>query len=102
MDTECRKYRLLRSTLRDDSRLRVLHLWKPRTRCGSISYLTMGILGYLGNNSFLFQRLFSFKAPCAREELDLTSPKSIQPPYGAAIAAGSVLFLACAWIWAPR
>jgi prepilin peptidase CpaA len=60
------------------------------------------LLNSLWNIGFLFQRLFSFKAPYAREELDLASPKSIKLPHGVAIAAGSLLFLACAWIWAPR
>ncbi len=60
------------------------------------------LLNSLWNIGFLFQRLFSFKAPYAREELDLSSPKSIKLPHGVAIAGGSVLFLAAAWIWAPR
>ena len=56
----------------------------------------------LRNIGFLFQRLFSFKAPYAREELDLASPKSLKLPHGVAIAAGSLLFLVGAWMWAPR
>ena len=56
----------------------------------------------LWNIGFLFQRLLSFKAPYAREELDISSPKSVKLPHGVAIAAGSVLFLAAAWMWAPR
>jgi prepilin peptidase CpaA len=60
------------------------------------------LLNSLWNIGFLFQRLFTFKAPYAREELDLASPKSIKLPHGVAIAAGSLLFLAGAWIWAPR
>jgi prepilin peptidase CpaA len=68
-----------------------------------IFLLARGKLGNsLWNIGFLFQRLFSFKAPYAREELDLASPKSVKLPHGVAIAAGSVLFLAGAWIWAPR
>jgi len=56
----------------------------------------------LWNIGFLFQRLFSFQAPYAREELDISSPKSVKLPHGVAIAGGSVLFLAAAWMWAPR
>jgi|SRR5580658_1848677 prepilin peptidase CpaA len=56
----------------------------------------------LWNIGFLFQRVLSFKAPYAREELDISSPKSVKLPHGVAIAAGSVLFLAAAWMWAPR
>jgi prepilin peptidase CpaA len=60
------------------------------------------LLNSLWNIGFLFRRVFSFKAPYAREELDLASPKSIKLPHGVAIAAGSLLFLIGAWIWAPR
>jgi prepilin peptidase CpaA len=56
----------------------------------------------LWNVGFLFQRLGSLKAPYAREELDLSSAKSIKLPHGVVIAGGCVLFLAAAWIWAPR
>lgn len=56
----------------------------------------------LWNVGFFLQRIVSFKAPYAREELDLSSPKSIKMPHGVVIAGGSVLFLAAAWIWAPR
>ncbi|HLK19073.1 MAG TPA: A24 family peptidase [Bryobacteraceae bacterium] len=56
----------------------------------------------LWNVGFLLQRLFHFKAPYAREELDLASPKSLKMPHGVSIAAGSLLFLAAAWVWAPR
>lgn len=56
----------------------------------------------LWNVGFLIQRLASFKAPYAREELDLASPKSLKLPHGVAIAGGALLFLAAAWIWAPR
>jgi prepilin peptidase CpaA len=60
------------------------------------------LVNSLWNIGFLFQRLFSLKAPYARDELDLSSPKSVKLPHGVAIAGGSVLFLAAAWIWAPR
>lgn len=60
------------------------------------------LMNSLWNIGFLFQRLFSFRAPYAREELDLASPKSIKLPHGVAIAAGSLLFLAGTWLWAPR
>ena len=60
------------------------------------------LMNSLWNIGFLFQRLFSLKAPYAREELDISSPKSIKLPHGVAIAGGSVLFLAAAWIWVPR
>jgi prepilin peptidase CpaA len=60
------------------------------------------LLNSLWNIGFLFQRLFSFQAPYAREELDISSPKSVKLPHGVAIAVGSVLFLAAAWMWAPR
>ena len=60
------------------------------------------LMNSLWNIGFLFQRLFSLKAPYAREELDISSPKSIKLPHGVAIAGGSVIFLATAWIWAPR
>jgi prepilin peptidase CpaA len=56
----------------------------------------------LWNIGFLIQRLTSFKAPYAREELDISSPKAIKLPHGVVIAGGSMLFLAAAWIWAPR
>ncbi len=56
----------------------------------------------LWNIGFLFQRLLSLKAPYAREELDLSSPKSVKMPHGVAIAAGTAIFLAAAWKWAPR
>jgi prepilin peptidase CpaA len=65
--------------------------------------LARGRLGNsLWNVGFLLQRLFSFQAPYAREELDISSPKSVKLPHGVAIAGGSVLFLAAAWMWAPR
>ena len=60
------------------------------------------LMNSLWNIGFLFQRLFSLKAPYAREELDISSPKSIKLPHGVAIAGGSVIFLAAAWIWARR
>ncbi|HEV8039465.1 MAG TPA: prepilin peptidase [Bryobacteraceae bacterium] len=60
------------------------------------------LLNSLWNIGFLAQRLFSFRAPYAREELDISSPKSVKLPHGVAIACGSVLFLAAAWMWAPR
>lgn len=54
------------------------------------------------NVGFLIGRLASLKAPYAREELDLSSPKAMKLPHGIVIAFGSLLFLAAAWIWAPR
>jgi prepilin peptidase CpaA len=56
----------------------------------------------LWNIGFLLQRLGSLKAPYAREELDISSPKSIKLPHGVVTAGGAVLFLAAAWMWAPR
>jgi len=56
----------------------------------------------LWNVAFLVQRLSTLKAPYAREELDISSPKSMKLPHGLVIACGSLLFLAAAWIWAPR
>lgn len=56
----------------------------------------------LWNVGFLLQKIVAFKAPYAREELDLSSPKSIKMPHGVVVAGGSVLFLVAAWIWAPR
>jgi prepilin peptidase CpaA len=65
--------------------------------------LTRGkLLNSLWNIGFLFQSLGSLRAPYAREELDLSSPRSIKLPHGVAIAGGSVLFLAASWLWAPR
>ncbi len=60
------------------------------------------LLNSLWNIGFLLQRLLSLKAPYAREELDIASPKSVKLPHGVAIAGGSILFLAAAWMWAPR
>lgn len=69
----------------------------------AVLLMTRGRLGNsLWNIGFLFQRLLSFKAPYAREELDISSPKSVKLPHGVAIAVGSALFLAAAWKWAPR
>jgi prepilin peptidase CpaA len=56
----------------------------------------------LWNIGFLLQRLGSFKAPYAREELDISSKKSIKLPHAIVIAGGAVVFLAAAWMWAPR
>lgn len=57
----------------------------------------------LWNTGFLFHRLVSLKAPYARAELDLSSPKSIKLPHGVIIAGGAALFLAGAWIFVgPR
>ena len=56
----------------------------------------------LWNVGYLLQRLGTFQAPYAREELDLSSPKSLKLPHGVVIAFGSLLFLGAAWIWAPR
>jgi prepilin peptidase CpaA len=57
----------------------------------------------LTNVGFLIIQLLSFRPPYARnEELDLASPKSLKLPHGVVIAWGSVLFLAAAWIWAPK
>lgn len=56
----------------------------------------------LMNVAFLLQQLLSLKAPYAREELDISSPKSMKLPHGVVIAGGTMLFLAAALIWAPR
>jgi prepilin peptidase CpaA len=56
----------------------------------------------LVNVQFLLQNLLSFRAPYAREELDLASPKSMKLPHGVVIAAGTLLFLIAARVWAPR
>ena len=56
----------------------------------------------LVNVQFLLQRLLSFRAPYAREELDLASPKSMKLPHGVVIAAGTLLFLIAVRVWAPR
>jgi prepilin peptidase CpaA len=57
----------------------------------------------LANVGVLLVELLSFRPPYARnEELDLASAKSMKLPHGVVIAWGSVLFLAAAWIWAPR
>jgi prepilin peptidase CpaA len=56
----------------------------------------------LWNVGFLIQKLSTLQAPYAREELDISSPKSMKLPHGLVIACGSLLFLAAAWIWAPR
>ena len=60
------------------------------------------LLNSLWNIGFLLQSVFSLKAPYAREELDISSPKSLKLPHGVVIAGGSMLFLAAAWMWAPR
>ncbi len=60
------------------------------------------LLNSLWNIGFLLQRLASFQAPYAREELDISSPRSIKLPHGVAIAGGSIIFLAASWLWAPR
>jgi prepilin peptidase CpaA len=60
------------------------------------------LLNSLWNIVFLLQRVSSLKAPYAREELDISSPKSLKLPHGVVIAGGSMLFLAAAWMWAPR
>jgi prepilin peptidase CpaA len=68
-----------------------------------ILLLTRGkLLNSLSNIGFLLMRVASFKAPYAREELDISSPRSIKLPHGVAIAGGSMLFLAASWLWAPR
>ena len=57
----------------------------------------------LQNVGFLVQQLASFKAPYAmREDLDVTSGKSLKLPHGVVIAFGCFVFLGSAWIWAPR
>lgn len=57
----------------------------------------------LSNVAFLAGQLVSLKAPYAtREDLDVTSGKSLKLPHGVVIAIGSVLFLGASWIWAPR
>ena len=60
------------------------------------------LLNSLWNVGFLLKSVGSLRAPYAREELDLASPRSIKLPHGVAIAGGSLLFLAAAWLWAPR
>ena len=60
------------------------------------------LMNSLWNIGFLLQRLASFQAPYAREELDISSPRSIKLPHGVAIAGGSMIFLAASWLWAPR
>jgi prepilin peptidase CpaA len=68
-----------------------------------ILLLTRGkLLNSLSNIGFLLMRLASFKVPYAREELDISSSRSIKLPHGVAIAGGSMLFLAASWLWAPR
>lgn len=56
----------------------------------------------LWNVGFLLQRLSTLHAPYAREELDISSPKSIKLPHGLVIACGSLLFMIGAWTWAPK
>ena len=57
----------------------------------------------LSNVGYLVVQLLSFRAPYARrEELDITSEKAVKLPHGVTIAWGCILFLAAAWIWAPR
>ncbi len=57
----------------------------------------------LSNVGYLLVQLLALRPPYARrEELDVTSPKSVKLPHGVVIAWGSVLFLGAAWIWAPR
>ena len=55
------------------------------------------------NVGYLLLLLLTFRAPYARkEELDVTSQKAVKLPHGVMIAWGCLLFLAAAWIWAPR
>jgi prepilin peptidase CpaA len=56
----------------------------------------------LWNVGFLLKRLGTLQLPYAREELDISSPKSIKLPHGLVIACGSLLFIIGAWTWAPR
>lgn len=53
----------------------------------------------LWNIGFALQRLASFRAPYVREELDISSPRSMKLPHGVMIACGTLLFLGSAWIW---
>lgn len=55
------------------------------------------------NVGFLVSRLMVFEAPyMTNEQLDVKSSKALRMPHGIIIAAGSILFLAAAWQWAPR
>ena len=56
----------------------------------------------LWNVGFLLQRVSTFQPPYAREELDISSSKSIKLPHGLVIACGSLLFILGAWTWARR
>jgi len=57
----------------------------------------------LTNVGYMMGELLSFRPPYARnEELDLGSSRSMKLPHGVFIALGSFLFLAAAWLWAPR
>jgi prepilin peptidase CpaA len=56
----------------------------------------------LANISFLLFELAHFRPPYAREELDLSSPKSMKLPHGVMIACGVLTFLGASWMWAPR
>ncbi len=68
-----------------------------------ILLLTRGRLrNSLWNAAFLVQQLSTFNPPYAREELDISSPKSVKLPHGLVIACGSLLFIIGAWTWAPR
>jgi prepilin peptidase CpaA len=68
-----------------------------------ILLLTRGkLMNSLSNIGFLLMRLASFRAPYAREELDISSPRSIKLPHGVAIAGGSMIFLAVSWLRASR
>jgi prepilin peptidase CpaA len=57
----------------------------------------------VSNVGFLVSRLLAFQAPyMTNEQLDVRSSKALRMPHGVIIAAGSILFLAAAWQWAPR
>ncbi|MFB3778889.1 MAG: prepilin peptidase [Bryobacteraceae bacterium] len=59
--------------------------------------------GTLRNVGYMLNELTHFRPPyIRREELDLSSPKSLKMPHGLAIAMGSLSFLVAVWIWAPR
>lgn len=57
----------------------------------------------LSNAGVLIGELLAFRLPYARhDELDVTSEKSLKLPHGVVIAGGCLLFIAAAWLWAPR
>jgi len=59
-----------------------------------------GLWRTLSNLGYMLKELMFFRPPyLKREELDLASPRAVKMPHGVAIAMGSLLFLAAAWIW---